>query len=159
MEFFNDRWEDDDELDEGHSPGADPDVDPEGLYLSLISDEEVRRYWSKSAWADLVGDEDLAASLLFDRGTEAELRSEIRLSELWHLCQRGALTLDDFLELSTLITEVEGIRGSLCTDCAMLERPNVRTNWSLGTTELCRAHLRFRLGYARIDGGGAQHPA
>ena len=41
----------------------------------------------------------------------------------------------------------------------MLERPNVRVNWSLGTTVLCRAHLRFRLGYARIDGGGAQFPA
>jgi hypothetical protein len=160
MEFFDDGW-DDEQPDDG--PEFDSDIDPEGFYLSLLSDEEGHRFRSARARSRADDDEDPAGDLhervLFDRGTEAELHSEMRLSELWDLCQRGSLTLDDFLELSTLITEVEGIPGSLCGDCAMLERPNARGNWSLGTTELCRAHLRFRLGYARIDGGGAQYPA
>ena len=81
----------------------------------------------------------------------------MRLSELWERCQRGQLTMDEFFELSALITEVNGITGSLCVDCAMLDRPNVSSNWALATTTLCRGHLRFRLGYARIDGGGAPH--
>jgi hypothetical protein len=41
----------------------------------------------------------------------------------------------------------------------MLDRPNVAANWALAGTTLCRGHLRFRLGYARIDGGGAHRPA
>ena len=53
---------------------------------------------------------------------------------------------------------VDGLRGSLCIDCAMLDRPNVSANWSLGNTNLCRGHLRFRLAHAQIDGGGQYHP-
>jgi hypothetical protein len=154
MDIFDDRWEDENGYDVG------PDSDPEELYLSLISDEEGHRYWSESAWSHPADDGVPADALLFaDRCTETALSREIRLSELWEQCQRGSLTLGDFLELSALITEVDGIRGSLCADCAMLDRPNVGANWTLGTTGLCRAHLRFRLAYARIDGGGAQHPA
>ena len=112
MEFFDDGW-DDDEPDD-----PDVDVDPEGFYLSLIPDEERRRLGSERAWSSPSDDEDLTGALhdriLFDRGTEAELHSEMRLSELWDVCQRGCLTLDEFLELSTLIAEVEGIPGSLC---------------------------------------------
>ena len=40
----------------------------------------------------------------------------------------------------------------------MLDRPNVSANWSLGNTNLCRGHLRFRLAHAEIDGGGRYHP-
>ena len=72
-------------------------------------------------------------------------------------CQDRPFTMDEFLELSMLVTEVNGIRGALCTDCAMLDRPNVSANWALATTHLCRGHLRFRLGHAEIDGGGAHH--
>ena len=53
-------------------------------------------------------------------------------SELWGACQDRPFTMDEFLELSVLISEVEGVRGSLCTDCAMLGRPNVSANWALG---------------------------
>ncbi len=98
-------------------------------------------------------------ALFATRSAEAELGREMRLSELWEHCQQGQLTMDEFFELSALITEVNGITGSLCVDCAMLDRPNVSSNWALATTTLCRGHLRFRLGYARIDGGGAPHPA
>ena len=66
--------------------------------------------------------------------------------------------MDEFLELSVLVSEVEGIRGSLCADCAMLGRPNTSANWALATTTLCRGHLRFRLGHAEIDGGGRHQP-
>jgi hypothetical protein len=31
----------------------------------------------------------------------------------------------------------------------------VSANWALGDTMLCRGHLRFRLGHARIDEDGA----
>ena len=41
----------------------------------------------------------------------------------------------------------------------MLDRPNVSANWSLGNTNLCRGHLRFRLAHAQIDGGGHYRPA
>ena len=60
-----------------------------------------------------------------DRGAEAELCNELRLAELWGFCESGSLAMDEFFELSALITEVEGIRGSLCADCEMLGRPNV----------------------------------
>ena len=66
--------------------------------------------------------------------------------------------MHEFLELSVLVTEVDGIRGSLCADCAMLGRPNVSANWVLASTFLCRGHLRFRLGHAEIDGGGTHQP-
>jgi hypothetical protein len=137
-------------------PDAEPelDSDPEALWRHLIADETYPRYWSESVWSHDAEDEPEAGSSLFaDRGAEAELGNELRLSELWRLCESGSLAMDEFFELSALITVVEGIRGSLCADCAMLGHPNVRASWALATTTLCPSHLRFRLGHARIDGG------
>ncbi len=159
MEFFDEAWDDSD-IDSGYRTAWDADVGPGELYRRLVSDEEGRRYWSESAWTHEVNDGlDDDKALFASRAAESELRHEMRLSELWDRCQRGQLTMDEFFELSALITEVNGITGSLCVDCAMLDRPNVSSNWALATTTLCRGHLRFRLGYARIDGGGAPHPA
>ncbi len=90
---------------------------------------------------------------------EHELGREIRLSELWERCQDRPCTMEEFLELSALITEVGAIPGVLCVDCAVLERPNAAANWALATTTLCRGHLRFRLGHAQIDGGSAHRSA
>ncbi len=162
MEFCDDRWEDP-EASDGYVSPRDAGVGPGELYRRLISDEEGRRYWSETAWTHEGGDGgdgiDEEGALFATRCSEAELGQEMRLSELWERCQRGQLTMDEFFELSALITEVNGITGSLCVDCAMLDRPNVSSNWALATTTLCRGHLRFRLGYARIDGGGAPRPA
>jgi hypothetical protein len=159
MEFVDESW-DDPEDDLGYGSAEDAGVGPGELYRRLVSDEEGRRYWSESAWShEAVGDRDEVAALFATRQAEAELLQEMRLSELWERCQGGTLTMDEFFELSALITEVNGITGSLCVDCAMLDRPNVSANWALATTTLCRGHLRFRLGYARIDGGGAPRPA
>jgi hypothetical protein len=147
---------DDDERWDDAAPDAELelDSDPEELWRHLIADEAYPRYWSESVWSHDAGDEPEAGSLLFaDHGAEAELCKELRLSELWGLCESGFLAMDEFFELSALITAVEGIRGSLCADCAMLGRPNVSANWALATTTLCPSHLRFRLGHARIDGG------
>ncbi len=156
MERFEEGWEYEPEVDSW----LEAEADPEELYLSLISDEERHRYWSDSVWSHDTADEMPADSLLFSTGgAEMELCREIRLSELWDLCQRRPCTMEEFLELSTLVTEVSGIPGSLCIDCAMLERPNVRANWALATTTLCRGHLRFRLGHAQIDGGNTQRSA
>jgi hypothetical protein len=136
----------------------EPDSDPEELWRSLIADEEHPRYWSESVWSHDAEDVFQAGSLLFtERTSEIELLNEIRLSELWGRCELGSLAMGEFFELSALITEVEGVRGSLCADCTMLGRPNVRSNWALATTALCRAHLRFRLDHARIDGGTGRH--
>ncbi len=149
MDCFDEDWGFDAESD----PGVDPDSDPEALYLSLIADEEHPRYWSETVWSHQVDAGLQADSMLFaDGAAEDDLYKEIRLSELWGHCQSRSLTMEEFLELSTLVTEVDGIRGSLCIDCTMLDRPNVSANWALATTTLCRAHLRFRLGHARIDG-------
>jgi hypothetical protein len=158
MEFCDDRWEDQ-EADDYVAP-EDAGVGPGERYRRLISEEEGRRYWSESAWTHEAGDGiDEDGALFATRSAEVELGHEMRLSELWERCQRGQLTMDEFFELSALITEVNAITGSLCVDCAMLDRPNVSSNWALATTTLCRGHLRFRLGYARIDGGGAPHRA
>ena len=120
MDRFEEGWEYDAELD----AWLEPEADPEELYLSLISDEERHRYWSESVWTHDIDDGIPADALLFaDRGAEGELCREIRLSELWGLCQDRPCTMEEFLELSTLITEVGGIPGSLCVDCAMLEPP------------------------------------
>jgi hypothetical protein len=156
MDRFDEGWEYDSEID------SDLDRElaagsPEVLYLSLIPDEERQRFWAERVWTDVAGDELQPDSLLFaDRGAEAELCKEIRLSELWGGCQDRPFTMDEFLELSVLVTDVSGIRGELCADCAMLERPNVSANWALATTALCRGHLRFRLGHAQIEGGSAR---
>jgi hypothetical protein len=158
MEFY-DRWEDP-ETGDGYDSADDAGVGPGEAYRRLVSDEEGRRYWSESAWTHEAGNGmDDQCTLFATQCAEAELGREMRLSELWDRCQRGQLTMDEFFELSALITEVNAITGSLCVDCAMLDRPNVSSNWALATTTLCRGHLRFRLGYARIDGGGAPRPA
>ena len=152
MDRFDDAWDYDEEIDAALGPELDPDADPEELYLRLISEEERTRFWSESVWTCDPAEEVVVDSLLFiDRAAEAELCKEIRLSQLWDQCQRGSLPMVEFLELATLVTEVEGVRGSLCIDCAMLGRPNVSANWALGATFLCRGHLRFRLGHARIE--------
>lgn len=152
MEHFDESW-DDGALDAELEPGSDP----EELWRSLIADEEYPRYWSEGVWSEDADEDHEGGALLFI-GPEAEraLTDELRLSELWGLCERGRLGMDEFFELSALITEVQGLPGSLCVDCHMLGRPNINLNWALGTTTLCRAHLRFRLGHARIDGGSAR---
>jgi len=161
---FDEGWEYDAEheadFDSEFDGELDGDYDAEELYLSLIPDEERHRFWSESVWSDPIDDEFQLDSLLFaHRGAEVELSREIRLSELWASCQDRPFTMDEFLELSVLISEVEGLRGSLCADCAMLGRPNVSANWALAITALCRGHLRFRLGHAQIDGGGTHQPS
>ena len=149
MEHFDDSW-DDGALEAELEAGSDP----EELWRSLIADEDYPRYWSVSEWHDGADDDYKAGALLFvDREAESELGCELRLAELWGLCERGRLRMDEFFELSALITEVQGVPGSLCVDCKMLGRPNINLNWELATTTLCRSHLRFRLGHARIDGG------
>ncbi len=156
---FDEGWEYDAEYEAEFDAEFDGDFDAEELYLSLIPDEERHRFWSEHVWSDPIDDEFQLEALLFaHRGAEAELGREIRLSELWGRSTYRPFTMDEFLELSMLISEVEGIRGSLCTDCAMLGRPNVSANWALAITALCRVHLRFRLGHAQIDGGGT-HPS
>jgi hypothetical protein len=153
MDCFDEGWD-----DEAPEAEPEPDSDPEEFWRSLIADEEHPRYWSESVWSHDAEDVFQAGSLLFtERTSEAELRNEIRLSELWGLCERGSLGMGEFFELSALIAEVEGVRGSLCADCTMLGRPNVSANWAVATTTLCRAHLRFRLDHARIDGGTGRH--
>jgi hypothetical protein len=140
--------------------GYDSDAESEEFYFSLVPDEERRRYAIERGWSHQSDDRFMDGSVLFaDRGAELELRREMRLSELWARCQSGFFTLEEFRELSGLIAEVDGLRGSLCIDCAMLDRPNVSANWALANTSLCRGHLRFRLAHAQIDGGGTYHPA
>jgi hypothetical protein len=145
MEHFDESW---DEVE------LEVDSDPEALWRSLVADEDYPRYWSESVWSHDAEEVFRSGALLFvDRDAEAELCNELRLSELWGLCEDGRLAVDEFFELSTLIARVQGLPGSLCVDCEMLRRPNVSPNWALATTTLCQAHLRFRLGHARIDGG------
>lgn len=152
MEDFDESWE-----DAALDAELELDSDPEELWRSLIADEEYPRYWSESVWS--TRDEDVceAGALLFvDREAENELSNELRLSELWDLCESGCLAMHEFFELSALITLVPGLTGSLCADCDMLGRPNVSPNWALALTTLCGAHLRFRLGHVWIDGGAGR---
>jgi hypothetical protein len=149
MEQFDETWDD-------GPPNADLEInsDPEELWRSLIPDEEYPRYWSESVWSHDAEDVFDSGALLFaDGGAECELAAELRLSELWARCDSGCLAMEEFFELSALITQVQDLPGSHCADCEMLGRPNVSPNWALATTTLCQAHLRFRLGHARIDGG------
>ncbi|HXZ61320.1 MAG TPA: hypothetical protein VEG62_01170 [Acidimicrobiales bacterium] len=156
MERFDEAWEYDPELgaelDEAFSFALDPDVNPEELYLSLMAEVERGRDWSEAVW-ELPEDTGAADdSLLFpDPTAVVQLGKEIRLSELWRRCRDGALSMDEFLELTALVTELDGVPGDQCADCAMLQRPSTPANWSLGATGLCQAHLRFRLGHAKID--------
>jgi hypothetical protein len=130
------------------------DSDPEALWRSLVADEDHPRYWSESVWSHDAEDAVGSGALLFvDRDAETELCDELRLSELWGLCESACLAMEEFFELSALIAQVQGIPGSLCVDCEMLRRAQASPNWALAATSLCRAHLRFRLGHARIDGG------
>ena len=155
MDRFEEGWEYDAKYESDFDSAFDLD-DAEGLYLSMIPDEERQRFWSERI-ADTMEDEFQYERLLFaDRRAEVELGKEIRLSELWGDCRDRPFTMDEFLELSMLVTEVNGIRGALCTDCAMLGRPSVSANWALASTTLCRGHLRCRLGHAEIDGGSHQ---
>ena len=152
MDRFEEGWEYDAEYESDFDSAFDLD-DAEGLYLSMIPDEERQRFWSERI-SDTMEDDFQDERLLFaDRRAEVELGKEIRLSELWGSRRDRPFTMDEFLELSMLVTEVSGIRGTLCTDCAMLGRPGVSANWALASTTLCRGHLRFRLGHAEIDGG------
>ncbi len=147
---------DDDSFDDDEAG----DYDTEAFYISLVPDEARWRDRAERGRCDQRDGEFLASSILFgDRDAETELRREMRLSELWNRCQSGLLTIEEFRELSTLITQVDGIRGSLCSDCAMLDRPNVSANWALAGTMLCRGHLRFRLSHAHIDGGSSSRSA
>jgi hypothetical protein len=149
MEWFDESWD-----DAAPEVELEPGSDPEELWRSLIADEEYPRYWSESVWThDPDHAFDKSGPLFVDRTAETQLCNEIRLSELWGLCEIGGLAMGEFFELSALITDVRGIPRSLCADCDMLGRPNVNSNWALATTGLCAAHLRFRLGHARIDGG------
>jgi hypothetical protein len=149
MEQFDESWD-----EAGSDAELEPDSDPEELWRSLTADEEHPRYWSESVWSNGSEDASDPGALLFvDRDAEIDLGNELRLAELWDLCESGCLAMHEFFELSAIITQVKGLPGSLCADCDMLGRPNVSLNWALATTTLCRAHLRFRLGHARIDGG------
>jgi hypothetical protein len=148
VEHFDEIW-DDGTLE----AELELDSDPEELWRSLIADEEYPRYWSESVWTHDAGDGFDDGPLLFvDREAESQLGNELRLSELWDVCESGRLGMDEFLELSALITEVPSLPGSLCVDCKMLGRPNVNVNWALAATTLCESHLHFRLEHARIDG-------
>jgi hypothetical protein len=157
MEHFDGSREDDAaeaKVDAALEAELELDSDPEELWRSLIADEEYPRYWSENVWSHgAAGLPEIGALLFADSGSEADLCNEIRLSELWGFCESGCLAMDEFFELSALITEVLGLPGCLCADCDMLGRPNVSPNWALATTNLCRSHLRFRLGHVRIDGG------
>jgi len=156
MERFDETWEYDPEfgaeLDDAFGSDLAADSDPEALYRSLVAEEERCRDWSDSVWelpGALVPGE---VGLLFpDPEAVIELGHEIRLTELWERCRGGSLPMAEFLELATLVTEVDGVPGDDCGDCAMLQRPRTPENWALGATGLCRAHLRFRLGHAEID--------
>ena len=150
MEQFDEIWDD-------NAQNADLELnsDPEELWRSLLPDEDSPRYWSESVCSPDAGD-DSVALLFTDGAVEAVLAAELRLSELWARCEGGRLEMDEFFELSALITQVQGLPGALCVDCDMLGRPDVSPNWALATTTLCRAHLRFRLDHARIDGGAGR---
>jgi hypothetical protein len=149
MEHFDESW---DEI--ASDAELECDSDPEALWRSLVADEDCPRYWSESVWSHDAEETFGSGALLFvDRDAEAELCDEIRLSELWGFCQNGHLAMDEFFELSALITRLQGLPGSPCVDCEMLRRPQTSPNWALAATTLCRAHLRFRLGHTRIDGG------
>ena len=65
--------------------------------------------------------------------------------------------MDEFLELSALITEVGGIPGLLCVDCAMLDRPNVSANWSLGHDDPVPRRTFVSAWATRRSTGAAHH--
>src|ERR1700677_2981734 len=100
MEDFDESW---DEV----SPEAELEVevevevdsDPEALWRSLVADEDYPRYWSESVWSHDAEEVFRSGALLFvDRDAEVELGNELRLSELWGLCEGGRLAMDEFFE-------------------------------------------------------------
>ena len=112
MEHFDESW---DEV----APEAELEVDsdPEALWRSLVADEDYPRYWSESVWSHDAEDVFRSGALLFvDSDAEVELCNEIRLSELWRLCEGGCLAMDEFFELSALIARVSGLPGSRCVE-------------------------------------------
>ena len=123
MEQFDETW--DDRAADGE---LECNSDPEELWRSLVADEEYPRYWSESVWSHAAeADAETGALLFADGASEIELARELRLSELWGRCEGGRLAMDEFFELSTLLTQVQGLPGSLCVDCEMLGRANVTT--------------------------------
>lgn len=145
MELYDDAWDDE-----------------EAYTFSIVPRELRRRFWSETAWSASSGAQEAAgapgetAPVLFsERGSEHELRAEMRLSQLWNRCRADIMSSAELHELSRLISEVEGIHGLLCKDCATLDRPYMSANWALGDTMLCRGHLRFRLGHADVQGDDA----
>ena len=90
----------------------------DALWRSLVADEELPRYWSESVWSHATGEPSGRCSSR--RWPEAELSNELRLAELWDLCDIGCLCMDEFFELSALLSEVPVLPGSLCVDCDML---------------------------------------
>ena len=50
-----------------------------------------------------MGDGEWQSPLFADMGAESDLSNEIRLSELWDLCEMGCLSMEEFFELSALI--------------------------------------------------------
>src|SRR6202050_1443594 len=106
MEHFDESW---DEVE------LEVDSDPEALWRSLVADEDYPRYWSESVWSHDAEEVFRSGALLFvDRDAEVELCNELRLSELWCLCEGGRLAMDEFFELSSLIAQVPGLPGSPC---------------------------------------------
>ncbi len=153
MDRFDAGWEHDAELDAARGPGLDPKAVPARPPERLASIPDGRGDWSEAVWSAPESDPfERGAPLFADPFAEAELRCEMRLSELWDRCKNGSCSLNDFFELSALVAEVEPIRGALCVDCAMLQRPDAPAHWALAATNRCRGHLRFHLGHARIDG-------
>jgi hypothetical protein len=160
MDRFEAGWEHDAELGAARGPGPDPHAGPSRPLERLAAVPDGRGDWPEAVWsAPESGVLEQGTVLFSDPFAEAELRREMRLSELWERCRNESCTLDEFFELSTLITEVEPIENLLCVDCATLGRPLAPAHWSMGATDRCRAHLRFHLGHARIDGeGGPPRP-
>ena len=146
MALFDDSRDDTEEAEEAE----------EAFPFSVVPPELQRRFFSETTWSAPRAEEAATGPVLFaDCGAKAELRAEMRLSELWNRCRAGTVTSVEFGELARLIAEVDGIHGLLCVDCAILDRPMVSANWALGDTMLCRGHLRFRLGHAPIGGDEA----
>ena len=146
MPLFDDSRDDTEEAEEAE----------EAFPFSVVPPELQRRFFSETTWSAQRDEGAATGPLLFaERSAEAELRAEMRLSELWNRCRAGTVTNVEFGELARLIAEVDGIHGLLCVDCATLDRPMVSANWALGDTTLCRGHLRFRLGHAPIGGDEA----
>ena len=84
MELFDDSREDTEEAEE---------VFPFGV----VPPELQRRFFSETTWSAPRDEEAATGPVLFaDCGAEAELRAEMRLSELWNRCRAGTVTNAEF---------------------------------------------------------------